>query len=204
MSDNSTFETNLKTQTDAKKKEQKKYQLNKLWKDKTGYVTPQKWSDAHLTPIRILVDESEAETAEKLFRAFDSGYTSDEKTIEQALAYLETEPAFLSRMEDPDEVEDAFRKKILGRYSAVIFDIRELKEYLQNRCSTAVFEWDNSTAVQNKVKEYASSVYRTKANSGVMDRIDDMSADEAKKYLKSLVKDDVEVGISIISREGGD
>lgn len=204
MSDNSTFETALKAQTDEKKKEQKKYILRKLWIEKTGYETPQKWSDAHLTPIRILVDESEVEKAEKLFRVFDSEYTSDEKTIELALAYLETEPNFLLRMEDPDEVEDAFRKKILGRYSAVIYDIRDVKEYIQNRCSTAVFEWDNSNAVQSKVKEYASSVYRTKTNSGVMDRIDDMSAEVAKEYLKSLVKDDVEVGISIISREGGD
>ena len=53
------------------------------------------------------------------------------------------------------------------------------------------------------MKEYASSVYRTEANNGVMNRIDDMTADEAKEYLKHLVKDDMEVGISIISREGG-
>ena len=204
MSDNSTFETNLKAQADAKKKEQKKYQLRKLWADKTGYNTPQKWSDAHLTPIKILVDESDIDKANQLFRAFDDGYMSDEKTIEQALAYLETGPTFLARLEDLDEVEDAFRKKILGRYSAIIDDIREVKEYIQNSCSTAVFDWADSGAVQSKVKEYASSVYRTKANSSVMDRIDDMPADVAKEYLKSLVKDDVEVGISIISREGGD
>ena len=107
-------------------------------------------------------------------------------------------------MENPDEVEDAFRKRILGRYSAIIYDIREVKEYIQSRCSSDAYDWYGSPTVQNKVKEYASSVYRTKANNGVMDRIDDMSADEAKEYLKRLVKDDMEVGISIISREGGD
>lgn len=204
MSDNSAFETNLKTQTDIKKKEQKKYQLKKLWKDKTDYDTPQKWSEAHLTPIKILVDESELDKAGQLFKAFSDDYTSDSKTIEQALEYLETEPSFLARMENIDEVEEAFRKKILGRYSSIIYDIREVKEYIQSRCSTSAYEWYGSPAVQSKVKEYASSVYRTKANKGVMDRIDDMPADEAKEYLKRLVKDDMEVGISIIRREGGD
>ena len=203
MNDNSSFETNLKVQTDTKKKEQKKYQLKKLWKDKTGYDTPQKWSEAHLTPIIILVDETELDKAVQLFRAFADDYTSDAKTVEQALSYLETEPAFLVRMKNPDEVEDAFRKKILVRYSVIIYDIREVKEYIQSRCTTAAYDWYGSPAVQSKVKEYASSVYRTEANNGVMNRIDDMTADEAKEYLKHLVKDDMEVGISIISREGG-
>ena len=35
-----------------------------------------------------------------------------------------------------------------------------------------------------------------------MKKIDDMSADEAKQLLKALVTDDVEVGISIIAKEG--
>jgi len=35
-----------------------------------------------------------------------------------------------------------------------------------------------------------------------MQRIDKMDAEEAKKYLRKLVQEDVEVGISIISKEG--
>ena len=39
-------------------------------------------------------------------------------------------------------------------------------------------------------------------NDTVMKRIDEMTPDEAKRLLKQLVADDVEVGISIINREG--
>lgn len=56
MDDNSDFELNLQKQSDKKRKEQKKYQLKKLWKDKTGYASPDEWSKAHLTPIRAMVD----------------------------------------------------------------------------------------------------------------------------------------------------
>ena len=52
------------------------------------------------------------------------------------------------------------------------------------------------------IVEYATSKYRTGENRGVMEQIDDMSPDEAKKYLKDLVKNDVEVGISIMLKGG--
>lgn len=203
MDDNSTFETNLKARTDAKKKEQKKYQLKKLWNDLTGYDSPQKWSEAHLTPISVLVDETDTDKANKLFRVFTDN-SADAKTIEQSLVYLENKPVFIARMDNPDEIEDAFRAKILGRYSTVICDLNDVKDYIQSRCTTPIYDWYGSPSVQKKVAEYASSVYRTSANSGVMQRIDDMSPDEAKAYLKRLVKDDVEVGISIITSEGGE
>ena len=203
MDDNSTFETNLKKHTDAKKKEQKKYQLKKLWNDLTGYDSPQKWSEAHLTPVSVLVDETDTDKANKLFRVFTDN-SADAKTIEQSLVYLENKPVFIARMDNPDEIEDAFRAKILGRYSAVICDLNDVKDYIQSRCTTPTYDWYGSPSVQKKVAEYASSVYRTSANASVMQRIDDMSPDEAKAYLKRLVKNDVEVGISIINSEGGE
>ena len=52
------------------------------------------------------------------------------------------------------------------------------------------------------VEKLANSKYRTGGNSVVMQRIDKMDAEEAKKYLRKLVQEDVEVGISIISKEG--
>lgn len=203
MDDNSTFETNLKAHADTKKKEQKKYQLKKFWKELTNCDSPQKWSEAHLTPISVLVDETDVDKANQLFRVFTDNST-DAKTIEQSLAYLENKPSFIVRMDNPDEIENAFRAKILGRYSTVIYDLSDVKDYIQSRCTTLIYDWYGSPSVQKKVAEYASSVYRTSANAGVMQRIDDMSPDEAKAYLKRLVKDDVEVGISIINSEGGE
>lgn len=203
MDDNSTFELNLKAQADIKKKEQKKYRLKKLWKDKTGYDSPEKWCEAHLTPIIVLVDDSDFDRAEKLFSVFTDN-SADAKIIEQSLAYLEDGPSFITRMSNSDEIENAFRTKILGRYSAIIRNLDDVKEYIQDRCSTPVFKWYDSQGVRTLVKEFASSVYRTSANTDVMHKIDNMKPDEAKAYLKRLVKDDVEVGISIINSEGGE
>lgn len=35
-----------------------------------------------------------------------------------------------------------------------------------------------------------------------MEKIDSMNADEVKEFLKNLVREDVDVGISIIKKEG--
>lgn len=201
LDNSSTFDSNLKQRTDVKKKEQKKYKLIELWKEYTDSKNPMDWSEKHMTPIKAMVSDTEMENANILFSTFTTHY-SDAKVIEQALDYLSDKPAFIDRLSDQDEIDDAFRDKVVGRYSAILYDLETLREHLSSHCSVPVYDWYGSGTVQREITSFATATYRTSANEGVMQRIDDMSPEEAKTYLKDLVKNDVEVGISIITKGG--
>ena len=73
---------------------------------------------------------------------------------------------------------------------------------MADHCSVEPIDWYGSVTVQHIIKELAESKYYNEVNTGVMDRIDDMSPEDAKKYLKELAQNDVEVGISIITKGG--
>ena len=122
--------------------------------------------------------------------------------INDALSYLESEPEFIKRLKNQDELDDAFRSKMLERYSVILYDLDFVKNYIIDHCDVEPINWYGSAAVQHIIKELAESKYYNDANIGVMERIDDMSPEEAKKYLKELAQNDVEVGISIITKGG--
>ena len=65
-----------------------------------------------------------------------------------------------------------------------------------------IYQWYGSPSVQSEIQKLARKSYLNGENNAVMEQIDRMSADEAKQLLKKLVTEDVEVGISIISKEG--
>ncbi len=198
----SQFESALKTRTDTKKKEQEQFKLKSLWKQLTGSASPESWSKEKRIPIRIMVSEAERDQAEMLFRAFTID-SNNAKSVHHAFEYLDSKPAFIEHLANRDEAEDRFRELLVGKYSSVIYDIDALREYLTEHCAYVTpFEWYGHPAVQKAISEYAVAQYRTAVNEGVMQRIDDMSPETAKSFLKKLAENDVDVGISIILNGG--
>ena len=198
----SEFETRLKTKTDSCRQEQEQSKLKRMWRELTNSSSPMEWSSVHKTPISVLLSAKEEEKAGQLFNAL-SVNNPDIKSVTHALEFLSSEPEFIKKMNDKEEIDDAFREKLIGRYSAVIYDCDAVREHILSMIKLHPYNWYGNGSVQSIITKYATSMYRTSANKGVMDRIDDMSPEEAKRYLKELVKDDVEVGISIITK-GGD
>ena len=201
LSTTSEFQSKLKSLTDEKKKDQAKTKLNELWNKLTDSKSPADWSVKNKMPIKIMLEKSESSLAESIFSAFSFG-SRDVNVINDALSYLESEPEFIKRLKNQDELDDAFRSKMLDRYSVILYDLDFVKNYIIDRCDVEPINWYGSAAVQHIIKELAESKYYNDANIGVMERIDDMSPEEAKKYLKELAQNDVEVGISIITKGG--
>ena len=198
----SDFQSKLKALTDEKKKDQAKTKLTELWNKLTDSKSPYDWSDKHKTPIRIMLTSSEISLSESIFKAFSFGGSKDINVINDALSYLASEPDFLKRLSNQDELDDAFRSKILDRYSVILYDLDYVRNYIVDHCSVEPIDWYGSVTVQHIIKELAESKYYNEVNTGVMERIDDMSPEDAKKYLKELAQNDVEVGISIITKGG--
>ena len=201
LSTTSEFQSKLKSLTDEKKKDQAKTKLNELWNKLTDSKSPADWSVKNKMPIKIMLEKSESSLAESIFSAFSFG-SRDVNVINDALSYLESEPEFIKRLKNQDELDDAFRSKMLERYSVILYDLDFVKNYIIDHCDVEPINWYGSAAVQHIIKELAESKYYNDANIGVMERIDDMSPEEAKKYLKELAQNDVEVGISIITKGG--
>ena len=201
LSTTSEFQSKLKSLTDEKKKDQAKTKLNELWNKLTDSKSPADWSIKNKMPIKIMLEKSESSLAESIFSAFSFG-SRDVNVINDALSYLESEPEFIKRLKNQDELDDAFRSKMLERYSVILYDLDFVKNYIIDHCDVEPINWYGSAAVQHIIKELAESKYYNDANIGVMERIDDMSPEEAKKYLKELAQNDVEVGISIITKGG--
>ena len=198
------FLTKLKENTDAKKQAQIITKLKTLWKTLTNSESPSNWSKIHKMPIKIMLEDSEIRETECLFQAFNT-HNKDNKIISQAVAYLETNPKFIRRLNRTDEQDNAFRSKILDRYAVIFRDMTTtaIKNYLADNCTVEPHNWYGSVNIQRQVKTLAETRYREEVSMGVMDRIDDMNPQEAKEYLKNLAQNDVEVGISIITKKGG-
>lgn len=199
--DKATFEKNISAESDAIKSEQERFKLAAMWEELTGTTTPFDWCDKNRTPIRIMVPSAEQQSAIKLFNAVNYA-NADKKDVTFALDYLSEKPAYLAHLNDRAAIETAFIRNIVGRYAAVLMDNDEVRKHLEKYVPESYYQWYGSPTVSSEIKKLARSKYLNGGNSSVMKKIDDMSADEAKQLLKSLVTDDVEVGISIISKEG--
>ena len=172
-----------------------------LWKELTETKDPYEWSDKYKTPIKALVPADEQSNAFKLFDAIYYS-NSDASKVSDALKYLKSKPSFIASLSDQAKIDSAFIRIVLKKYYAILNDLDYVRNHLENVIPKSPYYWYGDPAVATEVEKLANSKYRTGGNSVVMERIDKMDAEEAREYLRKLVKEDVEVGISIISKEG--
>ena len=201
IDDKSTYEKNIRNESDILRSEQERFKLLSLWEQLTNTKTPYEWCEKYQTPIKAMVGASEQQNASKLFNAIN--YSNAEKRdVAFALDYLSKRPEFISDLNDRIKIEMAFTHNIVGRYSAVLTDNDAVRQHLKDYVPENYYQWYGSPTVNAEIQKLARSKYLGGGNNAVMARIDDMSAEEAKSLLKALVEDDVEVGISIITKEG--
>ena len=201
MDDKSTFEKNVSTVSDEVRSEQERFRLLELWKELTESKDPYDWSDKYKTPIKAMVPSDEQTNAFKLFEAIIYS-NSDAAKVSDALKYLKSKPAFIASLSDKAKIDAAFIRVVLKKYYAILKDLGYVRDHLESVIPKSPYYWYGDPAVSSEIEKLANAKYRTGGNSVVMDRIDKMDAEEARDYLRKLVKEDVEVGISIISKEG--
>lgn len=202
LDDKSTYEKNISNEADTIRMEQERFRLMDLWEKLTHTATPHEWCKQYQTPIRAMVASPEQQNAARLFRAIDYN-NAEKKDVTFALDYLTKGPAFIADLNDTVKIEAAFTRCIVGRYTTILTVNAEVRKHLKGCVPETYDQWYGSPAVASEIRKLARSKYLSGGNSAVMKKIDQMSADEAKALLKSLVTDDVEVGISIIDKEGG-
>lgn len=181
--------------------EQERFKLMALWESLTQTATPREWCSQHQMPIRAMVPPTELQSASRMFQAIDYN-NADKKDVSFALSFLSGMPEFITDLSDAVKIEAAFVRCIIGRYATVLTDSAEVRKHLRDHIPESYDQWYGSPTIASEIKKLARSKYLNGGNSAVMKKIDRMNADEAKALLKRLVTDDVEVGISIINKEG--
>lgn len=181
------------------RRNQLKTQLFNLWKEKTGTKNPREWSSRYRTPILSCVPESEYAAAKSAFDILNRPLATDGE-IKSALKFLESTSLFELLM-DENERSNSFERDILGEYSSLLPDLEKVRNELE-RLSADVYEWCNNPSVRNKVKSLAEAEYNAGGSDKALKKIDEMDDSQLKQYLKRLVRDNMTVGIEIITSGG--
>lgn len=147
-------------------------------------------------PILAMISESHEKEARKMFGIINSP-SSNANDVEVAIAYLES-ATFFDALKDSSLRDKNFTRLFLGNYSAVLTNIAKVKEYLVDHVTDAPYHWLGSMAVRSALSKYAESVYNSNGHLIAAQKIDNMPAEEVKRYLKDMIKNNMTVGLEII------
>lgn len=186
----------VKESVEEYRKNQLKSQLFCLWKDKTGTKNPREWSSHYRTPILCCVSETEYEKAKKVFETLNRSWGTDAE-IRAALAFLES-TALFHGLADDNKRNTAFKCDIVGEYSILLPDLDKVRDTLE-RLSVDAYDWRDNPSIKKKVKQLADAEYDAGGSDKVLLKIDEMDDAQLKEYLKRLVKDNITVGIEILT-----
>ena len=192
--------TKVKQYAELHRQGQIKTKLFKLWKEKTDTKTPLEWSKRYKVPILCFVNFSDFDNAKKTFETLNRINSTDAE-IKQALEFLESEPAFLTDLNDESKRKIKFTKEIIGKYAKILPDISKVQdelERLSEQLSIEPYEWYRHPSVYEKVKQLAEAEYNAGGSDETLNKIDEMDDDTLKSYLKRLVKENMTVGLEIM------
>lgn len=186
----------VKESVEEYRKKQLKSQLSCLWKDKTGTKNPREWSSQYRTPILCCVSEAEYEKAKKVFETLNRDWGTDVEN-KAALAFLESTTLF-DELSNTDKRNAAFKLDIVGEYSTLLPDLDKVRDTLE-RLSVDTYNWRDNPSIKKKVKELAEAEYNAGGSDKVLSKIDEMDDAQLKQYLKRLAKDNITVGLEILT-----
>lgn len=189
----------VKTAAEEFRKNQLKTQLFSLWKEKTGTKNPREWSSRYRTPILCCVSENEFGAAKKAFDTLNRNSSTDAE-IKAALEFLETTNLF-EVLADENKRNASFERDFVGEYRCLLQNPDRVREELE-RLSVDTYEWRENPSVKNKVRLLAEAEYNAGGSDKALMKIDKMDDAQLKKYLKRLVRENMTVGIEIITNGG--
>lgn len=189
---------NLKQHYDQYQKNKKFNQLIDKWKQMTETESPSKWSEKYKVPILCLFAD-ELSNARITFGIINRSNSSvSEEQINDAINFLNTSKN-INKLGDLAVCNKVFKEYISGEYDIIIDDIDEIKSIFVRKLGGNIYEWYmRKGEIDSIIKEYASEKYKTSYYSEVFHKIDSLSPEKAKDYLKELIKSEPLVGIRIM------
>lgn len=170
--------------------------LRNIWREKTNTSSPYQWSEQFSMPIFAMLAEQEVTVCRKIFATINSN-KADAKDISDAITYLEN-AKFFDFLSDASQRDKMFVKNIIRDNAVMLSNIAEVKDYLRSHVTDVPYYWFGSPSVQSTLNKMAEAKYNKDGYEIAFQKIDQMSAEDVKKYLKDLVKNNKNVGVEII------
>lgn len=170
--------------------------LRNIWREKTNMSSPYQWSEQFSMPIFAMLAEQEVTVCRKIFATINSN-KADAKDISDAITYLEN-AKFFDFLSDASQRDKMFVKNIIRDNAVMLSNIAEVKDYLRSHVTDVPYYWFGSPSVQSTLNKMAEAKYNKDGYEIAFQKIDQMSAEDVKKYLKDLIKNNKNVGVEII------
>lgn len=174
-------------------------QIQKLfatWQEITGTKTPADWSKQNKIPILCMFQDCLRE-AQNIFNALNRNSQSlSEKEVESALNFIRSDK--LKYLQDKDSCEKAFVNFFGGEYAAVL-RADDLRKILQEKSGDNAYNWYfEKSNCKDKIESHAKTNYHNYFVTQVQQKIHELSAEQAQKYLEELINKDVLLGIRVL------
>lgn len=153
-----------------------------------------------MMPILCMFEGPEQREAEEMFEIINCGTTDNEK-VHMAMRYLE-DADFYTRLADQNARDEAFKRVIIGEFDALCDDMDDVRDRLESTAESP-YSWYNSPRVRNEMKSFAQEKYVSSGCDIAIEKIENMDPEEAKQYLKTLIRDNMNVGMEIIRKHKG-
>lgn len=170
--------------------------LRNIWREKTNTSSPYQWSEQFSMPIFAMLAEQEVTVCRKIFATINSN-KADAKDISDAITYLEN-AKFFDFLNDASQRDKMFVKNIIRDNAVMLSNIADVKDYLRSHVTDVPYYWFGSPSVQSTLNKMAEAKYNKDGYEIAFQKIDQMSAEDVKKYLKDLIKNNKNVGVEII------
>lgn len=170
--------------------------LRNIWREKTNTSSPYQWSEQFSMPIFAMLAEQEVTVCRKIFATINSN-KADAKDISDAITYLEN-AKFFDFLSGASQRDKMFVKNIIRDNAVMLSNIAEVKDYLRSHVTDVPYYWFGSPSVQSTLNKMAEAKYNKDGYEIAFQKIDQMSAEDVKKYLKDLIKNNKNVGVEII------
>jgi hypothetical protein len=192
------FENEISSRAKQMRQEQEKFRLHLFWEQKTSSKTPKEWSTKNRTPILSLVPANIQNDVRRVFDAINRTNPED-NDVKFSLDFLQTKGKFLADLSDTAKIYSVYLRDIVGRFSAILPDADEVRSRLEDVVPSDHYDWYANPTIVREVERFAQARYNQGGSDKVLERIEKMDDHKAKEYLKRLIKDNINVGIEIIS-----
>ena len=167
------------------------------WHEVTGTTSPAGWSNQNEIPILCMFQDC-LDEAQSCFSALNQkSQLANETELDAAIKFIRSDK--LSRLADEDFCNRAFVNYFCGENYSVVVTAEDLRRILRQYGGGNVYSWFAKKKIcEPQIKAFAEKNYREKFLSAVREKIRELSAEEAQKYLEELIVRDTLLGIRVL------
>lgn len=182
------------------RKAQKVDQLFTAWKERTNTNSPAEWSKRNGIPI-LCMFSSELAKAQSVFAALNkTSNLPSEKAIDDAIGFIRS--ASLDVLDDMAACTKEFIQYFCDDYAYVVDDADTLRATLRDIAGNDIYNWySRKSSCKAALREMASKRYTAKYCKQAKAKVHTLTAEQAQRYLESLIENDPLLGIRILQEK---